>query len=328
MKKFLIFVAALFNLIPLFAVDKKPKKITIGFSIDTIIVERWTRDIESFKKKALDYDADVIVVNAVNDSNLQVQQINELIKQKVDVLVIVAKDYHAVSSVIRKANKKKIPVISYDRLILDADIDLYLSIDCFTVGTIMADELLKVCPSGNFFAIYGSEDDYNMILVDKGVHSVLDKSSAKLTQTYFTPDWNYDLSYSKVNELLDNNSIPDAIICGNDAIAETVIKAISEKRLDTPVFIAGQDADILACKRVIAGTQVCTVYKPIQNLASKACEYAYGLASKNIKLPETTINNGLKNVPVFWLKPQAVNKYNIDDIVIKSGFHTKEEIYN
>ncbi len=307
------------------------KRVTIGFSIDTFIIERWRRDCDIFRDTARALGADVIVQNAGNDQEAQCSQIQYLIDRGVDVLVIVPKNADALTAVVQRARSKGIPVVSYDRLIRNADVSLYLTIDSRQVGFLMAEALLRLRPKGAFYCIYGAEEDYNMALIDTGVRDALDGRPVSVQFKYYTTDWNYDLSYRKMSELLELNLIPDAVICGNDAVAESVLKALSEHRLGTTVPVVGQDADIAACQRIAAGTQAATVYKPITELAQKAATYAYLLASgvpaAELDGVTESIDNGAKRVPAVFLAPVLVTSGNIDDVIVDSGFHSREDVY-
>lgn len=310
---------------------KTEGEISIGFSIDTLIVERWRTDCEVFSSKAKENDANLIILDAANNLSEQIRQIEYMIRQNVDCLVIVAKEASALSDVIQKAKAKGIPVISYDRLILNSDIDLFVTVDCQKVGYLMAESLLSVKKNGGYWCILGPEEDYNMTLVDKGVRSCLENTGISLDVRYFTPDWNYDLSYKKMNSLLDSGLLPEAIICGNDAIAETVIRSISEHRLGKNIPVVGQDAEVLACRRVQEGLQTATVYKPITNLAEKAaelaCRLARGESAESLTELSGQIDNGLKKVPSVLLEPVLVTKDNLKSVIIDSGFHSETEIY-
>ena len=318
------------------AESQDKKNLTIGFSIDSFVIERWRRDCDIFIAAAKEYGASVIVQNAGNSIDEQIKQIKYLIDQNIDVLVIVPKNASSLTDVIQKAHAKNIPVISYDRLILDAPIDLYVTIDTKKVGTLMAEELCKIKPKGNWFCIYGADEDYNMQMLKEGVLSAVKLINArahndiKIDMEYFTAGWNYDLSYKKMNEMLEANRIPEAVICGNDAIAENILRALSEHRINN-VAVSGQDADIAACQRIVENKQTITVYKTITQLAKSAAECACILARGKPKISiitgNSTINNGYGEVPVLWLDPQVVTKENIEDVIIKNGFHTREEVY-
>ncbi len=304
-------------------------RITIGFSIDTFIIERWRRDCDVFMSYAKANGADVIVENAGNDEQTQIAQIRYLIDRNVNVLVIVPKNSESLTDVLQKAHAKGIPVLSYDRLIQNADVSAYMTVDSRAVGYMLGETAAKTTHGGLFFCIYGPTEDYNMLLMDKGVQEAMDMPGNMLLR-YFTPEWNYDLSYARMRSFLDSGAVPEAVICGNDAIAETVLRVLSEYRLsDIPV--CGQDADIAACRRIVNGTQFATVYKPITELAQKAAEAACVLAERktlsDYEPVDDYIYNGAVNVPVIWLKPQLVTKDNIDEVVISGGFHNRNEIY-
>ena len=314
------------------ASDKTPSsKMTVGFSIDTLAIERWRRDCDIFMNTVKANGAEVVVQNAGNNTEEQNKQIQYLINKKVKVIIIVAKEADSLTETIKLARSHGIPVIAYDRLILNSDISLYMTIDSEKVGEIMAQELYKKKPDGKWFCIYGPKTDYNMTLIRNGVSKIIDNTGVKITHTFFTDGWNYDLSYNEMARLLLQKNIPDAVICGNDAVANSVIQAVSEICPGKDISISGQDADIAGCQNIIAGKQLVTVYKPITKLAEEAGLYAVELAKgKSIKelVPENqTINNGYANIPVVWLNPQAVTKDNIEEVIIKSGFHTKDEIF-
>jgi len=310
--------------------------ITIGFSIDSFVIERWRRDCDIFMASAKEYGASVIVQNAGNSIEEQIKQIKYLIDMNVDVLVIVPKNASSLTEVIQKAHAKNIPVISYDRLILDAPIDLYVTIDSRKVGILMAEEICKLKPKGSWFCIYGAEEDYNMQMLRTGVLTAVKlingrkKNNINIDMEFFTEGWNYDLSYKKMNDMLEARKIPQAVICGNDAIAEHVLRSLSEHRINN-VAVSGQDADIAACQRIVENKQAITVYKPITQLAKYAaecaCILAMGKPNISIITGNNKIDNGYGEIPVLWLDPQVVTKDNIEDVIIKNGFHTREEIY-
>ena len=314
---------------------KQPEhKITIGFSIDTFVIERWRRDCDVFIATANALGADVIVQTAGNSAENQNKQIRYLIDKGVDSLVIVPKEADSLTDAVKAAKAKNIPVLSYDRLIRNADVSLYITIDSGRVGELMAQTLADKVPAGTYICMYGAKEDFNMQMATKGVHSVLSKYPGINVQTeYYTDNWNFDLAYRKMTELLDSGMRPDAVICGNDAVAESVLHALAEHRMNN-VAVSGQDADIAGCQRVAEGLQTMTVYKPITVLAKEAAENAYSFAAYHTSVPEHKgvkitqfLNNGLLDVPSILLEPVTVTKQNIDKVIIESGFHTREEVY-
>lgn len=311
--------------------ENKTSKITVGFSIDTLAIERWQRDLDVFINKLKELGADVIVQNAGNSVEEQNRQLLYLLERNVDVMVILPKDADSLSDSIQKIKNKGIPVISYDRLIFNSDIDLYLTIDSEKVGEFMAQGLLSRSKGTKWFEMLGSEDDYNMTLIENGIANILKNSPISISHKFYTSGWNYDLSYQEMARLLNEKNIPDAIICGNDAVAASVIQAISRYSTDSNIVICGQDADIAACQYIIQGKQAFTIYKPINKLAELTAEFAVYLArkeditSKGYKIKP--INNGYSNIPAIWLEPIMVDKSNIDEIIINSGFHSYPSVY-
>ena len=319
------------------AVDKvkrEKEKVVIGFSIDTLALERWQRDLDIFIDTVGELGGEVIVQNAGNSIEMQNKQLLYLLSKKVDSVVILAKKCDTLSESIQKFRSKNIPVIAYDRLITKADISMYISVNTQSVGEIMAKNMLKRSTGGNWFCILGPEDDYNMTLLHRGIQNGIKNTGIRIVQTYFTQGWNYDVSYQEAVNVITGKITPNAIICGNDAVAGSVIQAVSDYYGEKHIPICGQDADIAACQNIVRGKQEFTVYKPITSLSAKAAECAVLLAKgiavedlPDIKEQKQTIDNGFAEIPVVWLEPKLVTKENIDSVIIDTGFHTKGEIY-
>lgn len=307
------------------------KTITIGFSIDTLAIERWQRDMDVFINKAKEMGADVIVQNAGNSIEEQNRQLMYLLERNVNAVVVLPKDAASISESVQKLRSKGIPVISYDRLTLNADINLYLTIDSEKVGEQMAQEMLRRAKGENWYCILGPEEDYNMTLIMEGLDRIIRTTPVHINHTFYTDGWNYDLSYQEMVRILKGDTFPDAIICGNDAVAASVIDAINRYYPDTHIPVCGQDADISACQYIVQGKQDFTIYKPIIQLAELAAECAVHLA-RHEDISETRfrirpINNGYSDIPTIWLEPSYVDKYNLDKVIIESGFHSAASVY-
>ena len=303
----------------------------IGFSIDTLAIERWQRDMDVFINKAKEMGADVIVQNAGNSIEEQNRQLMYLLERNVDCVVVLPKDAASITESVQKLRAKNIPVISYDRLALNADINLYLTIDSEKVGEQMAQEMLRRAKGINWYCILGPEEDYNMTLIMEGVNRILRTTRVHINHIFYTDGWNYDLSYQEMVRILKSDTFPDAIICGNDAVAASVIQAINRYYPDTHIPVCGQDADISACQYIAQGKQEFTIYKPIIQLAEVAAECAVKLA-KHEEISEdrfriSPIKNGFGDIPTIWLDPTFVDKYNLDKVIIDSGFHSAASIY-
>ena len=260
--------------------------------------ERWFKDRDLFIQKAQELGAEVIVSLSDYDSAEQVSQIENLVSQGASVIVIIPSDSEKIGPAIEKANQDGVKVIAYDRLIKNSNVDLYISFDNVKVGELEAESVLSVVNKGKFAYIGGSSTDNNSFLLKEGTMNVLDKKikngDIKLVVDEFTLDWKPEEAYKTMKKYLDSGQTIDAVIAANDGTASGVIRALKEKGLDGKIPVSGQDAELSATQRIVAGTQTSTVYKPINSLAFKAAEVAVAMA--NGQTPEATgyINNGEK----------------------------------
>ena len=255
------------------------KKVLIGFSIDSFAIERWKREVDVFINEAKNWDAEVIVQNAANDVTTQLHQLDYLASKNVDVVVILPKQGDAFGEAVQKLRNKGIPVISYDRLILNANISLYLTVDSEKVGYLAGEEMLKRTNSKHWFRMMGPLDDYNVHLFMCGLNEAVSSKGIVFDYTYYTPDWNYDFSRNRMKEILLSGTYPDVIICGNDSVANSVISAYKEYASGKKYNICGQDCDIVACQNIVNGFQDFSIFKPIEKLAQEAARYAVLIAS-------------------------------------------------
>ncbi len=308
------------------------RKIQIGFSMDSLNEERWQKDRDLFKQAAEALGAEVSVMSANGDDAKQIEQAETLIGQGVDILVVIPHDAEAMAAIVKKAHSSGIKVMSYDRLIKNADIDLYVSFDNEKVGELQAQAITKLVPKGKYVYIGGADTDNNAHLVKKGVFNVLqpliDKGDITVVYDQWTKDWTPANALANVKAALEaNGNRIDAVIAANDATAGSVIQALAEQGLAGRIPVAGQDAELAGVQRIVEGTQTMTVYKPIQALADKAAELAVGLAKGERAVADRKINNGKVEVPSVLLPPIAVDRSNIDETIIADGFHTREDVY-
>ncbi|MFU2077610.1 D-xylose ABC transporter substrate-binding protein [Avibacterium endocarditidis] len=307
------------------------KDLTIGMSIDDLRLERWQKDRDIFVKKAESLGAKVFVQSANGDATAQISQIENMINRNVDVLVIIPFNGEVLGNIIGEAKREGIKVLAYDRLINNADLDFYVSFDNEKVGELQAQSIVEVKPEGNYFLMGGSPVDNNAKLFRKGQMKVLqpliDSGKIKVVGDQWVDSWLAEKALQIMeNALTANKNNIDAVVASNDATAGGAIQALSAQGLSGKVAISGQDADLAAIKRIVQGTQTMTVYKPITKLADKAAEIAVQLGKNEKPESNAVLNNGLKDVPAYLLAPIAVTKDNIDETIIKDGFHSKEQI--
>ncbi len=313
---------------PAFADKANPK---IGFSIDDLRVERWARDRDYFVEAAKALGATVSVQSADANEQRQISQIENLIAQKVDVIVIVPFNSKVLTNVIKEAKKAGIKVVSYDRLILNADVDAYISFDNERVGQLQAEMVVKEKPKGSYFLLGGSPTDNNAKLLREGQMKVLkpyiDKGDIKIVGQQWVKEWNPSEALSIIeNALTANKNKIDAIVASNDGTAGGAIQALAAQNLAGKVAVSGQDADLAACKRVIAGTQTGTVYKPLKLIASEAAKLSVQLAKGEKPAFNNALDNGsAKKIDSLLLTPTIITKANIDTLV-KDNFYTAKQL--
>ncbi len=313
---------------PAHASKDKP---VIGFSIDDLRVERWTRDRDYFVAAAEKMGAKVYVQTADANEERQVAQIENLISRGVDALVIVPFNSKVLGNVIAEAKRAGIKVISYDRLILNSDIDAYVSFDNEKVGEMQAQGLVKVAPKGNYFLLGGAPTDNNAHILREGQLKVLkplvDKGDIKIVGQQWTPEWEPSKAMKIVEDALTaNHNNIQAIVASNDGTAGGAIQALAAQHLAGKVAVSGQDADLAGVKRVLAGTQTMTVYKPLKQLAGNAAELAVDLVKGTAPKYNAKMNNGTTEVDSGLLTPIMLTKDNVD-VVVKDGFYTHEQVY-
>lgn len=308
------------------------KKIRIGFLLDSMLQDRWQKDHDVFLSRAGELGAEVIVQWADGNDEAQINQAQSLILQGVDVLVLVPHNAEVAGTIVDAAHREKIPIISYDRLVKNSAPDLYISFDNEKVGEMQAKYLLEAAPKGNYILIGGAPTDNNARLLREGQMKVLqpaiDRGDIKIVADQWAREWLAEDALKHVeNALTQNANNVTAIVTSNDGTAGGVIQALSAKGLAGKVLVSGQDADLAALQRIVAGTQSMTVYKPIHLLAAKAAEAAVALAQGEKLQPGRTVNNGRIDVPFIHIEPISVDARNIDDTVVKDGYHPREAIY-
>jgi D-xylose transport system substrate-binding protein len=307
------------------------KEVKIGMAIDDLRLERWQKDRDIFVAKAEEKGAKVFVQSANGSEETQIAQIENMINRGVDVLVIIPYNGQVLSNVIAEAKREGIKVLAYDRMINNADIDYYVSFDNEKVGELQAQSIVDRVPSGNYFLMGGSPVDNNAKLFREGQMKVLkpyiDSGKIKIVGDQWVDAWLPENALKIMeNALTANNNKIDAVVASNDATAGGAIQALSAQGLAGKVAISGQDADLAGIKRILAGTQTMTVYKPITTLANTAAEIAVELGNDKKPAVDSILNNGLKDVPSRLLTPIEVDKTNVDTTVVADGFHKKSDL--
>jgi len=313
-------------------VIKDDASVRIGFSMDTLLEERWLKDRDLFKEAVEELGVEVEIVAANGDDALQISQAETLIQSGIDLLVIVPHNAAATAAIVHKAHLAGIQVIAYDRLVKNAELDMYVSFDNEQVGKMQAEAMTALVPKGNYVFIGGAITDNNAHLLKKGVFKVLqpyiERGDIHVVYDQWTKDWTPANAQTNMEQAIrTTNGQIDAVIAANDATAGGAIQALKGYGLAGQIPVAGQDADLAGVQRIVAGTQTMTVYKPIRMLSQKVAEIAVAMAKGETVTANQQVNNGKKEVPSVLLPPIAVNIDNLESTVIEDGFHTTEDVY-
>ncbi len=298
--------------------------------------ETQDRPLFEAKVKELAPEIEILYSNANQDANQQQSQADAALTNGATVLVLDPVDSASAASIVAKANAKNVPVISYDRLILNSKVDYYVSFDNEQVGKLQGQALLdKLTKDGNagktIVMINGAPTDNNAKLFKAGAHSVLD-GKVKIGAEYDTPDWSPDKAQTEMDQAitkLGKNGFV-GVYCANDGTGGGAIAAMKGAGINPKTRpTTGQDAELAGIQRILLGEQYMTIYKALKAEANTAAELAVALA-KGTGVPSSMtlskVNNGQIDVPSVLLTPVAVTAANIKDTVVADGFWTTQQI--
>lgn len=287
------------------------------------------------KLKALCPECVLLYSNADQDASKQQNQAEAALTNGAKVLVLDPVDSASAAAIVARAKQSKVPVISYDRLILNADVDYYISFDNEKVGQLQGQALLERLKAdgkgaGTIVVINGSPTDNNAKLFKAGAHKVLDGSGLVIGAEYDTPDWSPDKAQAQMEQALTKIGKEKIIgvYAANDGTGGGAIAAMKAAGVKPLPPVTGQDAELAAIQRIVAGEQFMTVYKAIKQEAEAAAELAVTLAKGGTPPPEKIngqIPNGKKDVPSILLTPVSVTRDNVKATVLADGFWSHEQ---
>jgi D-xylose ABC transporter substrate-binding protein len=295
--------------------------------------ERWEKDRNFLKEKLEAKGVKVIIKQANNDEALQKEQMLDLIKAKVDLIVIVAVNSNTAGALVQVAKKNGIKVVAYDRLIRNCDLDYYVSFDNIKVGELQADYLSRIATTGNYAILGGSPNDYNSILLRLGQMNVLQplitRNDIKIVLDKNVANWDEEIAFRIMNEFLNQSTDLDAIVSSNDVISKGVCRALKEHELCGKILVSGQDAETDACRRIMEGRQTMTVYKYIETLANATANISLSLIeNEDMPYSQITINNGKNMVPAIQLSNMIqVTKENMRMTVLADGYIDEKVVF-
>lgn len=306
------------------------EKVKIGFVLSTLQEERYQKDQKYFLEAAQRLGFEPVLVSANNNEQTQTAKVENLLSQGVKALIIQPVNSEAAGNLVKLAHEDKVPVVAYDRLIKNANVDFYVTQNGFQVGALQAEAAVKATGGkGNYVILMGQAGHSIANEITRGVDSVLSKyPNVKVVVKRSHNSWSPQEAMATVeNALTQYKNKIDAVLANNSGMANGAIQAVAEQKLTGKVFIAGADADLAAIKNIVAGRQQFEVLKDIKPLAEKSAEVAFKLAKGEQVKGETEVDNGSGKVPTINTPVYPVTKANLDERIFKSGFHTKQAVY-
>ncbi len=334
MRKFLTLLAVALVLPTLAGLAQAGERLKIGLALPTQQEERWVRDMHAMQAEAEKHNVDLRIAIARNDQAQQNNQIDQLLSQGVKVLILAPHDGEGAATSVNKAHEDGVKVISYDRLIMGTDVDIYMSFDNVRVGELMGEWITKRVPKGDYILMSGAPTDNNAKLFKQGhmnfIQPLIDKGDIKVILEQPVIDWQPANAQRIVENALTlaNNKV-DAILAPNDGTASGAIAALRAQGLAGKIPVTGQDAEMSAAQRIVQGTQSITVLKDTRKLGEEAIRLAIRMA-KGEDISDAIngkVDNGTMEVPSVLLEAQVVDKDNIDAVLIESGYLKRSDVY-
>ncbi|MCX4585907.1 sugar ABC transporter substrate-binding protein [Streptomyces sp. NBC_01481] len=310
--------------------------ITVGLLLPENEAARYEKfDLPVIKEKIGQLTNDkgkVVYANAKQDATLQSRQVETMVADKVDVLIVDAVDSKAIAGSIKKAHDAGIPVVAFDRL-AEGPIDAYTSFDNEEVGHVQGKALLTAlgdkAKDGRIVMMNGAVTDPNAAMFKKGAHTELD-GKVNIGEEYDTKDWKPENATANMEAAIDSigNDKIVGVYSANDGMAGGVIAALKSAGIFPIPPVTGQDAELAAVQRIVAGEQYATVYKPYAPEAAAAAEMAILLArGMELGMAQTDVDSPTtKAIPSVLVPVISVTKENIGETVIKDGVYTAAEI--
>lgn len=328
---FLVLVLAAFLLNASGCKSNASHELKIGFILDNMNEERYAKDKKFFEEKAAALGASVVFASANSDVATQISKVENMLAAGVKAIVIQPVDSKASSVMVEAAHKEKIPVIAYDRIILNAPIDLYVTQNSFQVGVLQAEAAVKATgEKGNYIILSGAEGHSVAEAITAGVLSVLNKHpKITVVAKQYHAGWSTELALRTVeNTMTRLNNRVDAILANNSGMAHGAVQAVAEQKLTGKIFIAGADADLSSIKDILAKKQQFEVLKDIKPLAEAAATAAVALAKGQPVSSDATLENQsgapikVVNTPVYPITFES-----IEEKIVNSGFHPREAVF-
>lgn len=329
--------------------NKDGGKKVIGVAMPTKDLQRWNQDGDNMKKELEAAGYEVDLQYASNEPTTQVSQLENMISKGCDLLVVASIDGSTLGEPLRQAKEAEIPVIAYDRLLMNSDaVTYYATFDNYMVGQKQGEYIKEALDLDNAEGPFnielftGDPADNNCNFFFGGAMDVLQPyiDSGKLVipsgQTEFeqvaTPNWDAEKAQNRMDTIISSNYSDgtklDAVLCSNDSTALGVENSLAASYTGEYPIITGQDCDVANVKNLVAGKQSMDIFKDTRELASQVVT----MVDSVMKGEEAEVNdtesydNGTGIIPTYLCEPIVVTQDNYEEILVNSGYYANENL--
>lgn len=309
------------------AAQKRPK---IGFVLATLQEERYQKDRKFFEQAVSKLGGEVVFASCNNSEQTQAAMVENLLSQGVKVLVLQAVNGDSAAGMVKQARADGVSVVAYDRLIKGAPLDAFVTEDAERVGELQAEAAMKFTGGkGNVVILMGQAGDPNAEARTAGIFRVLKRHpAAKVVAKQYHDAWSPERALKTTeNALTQNHNNVQAILANNSGMARGAVQALQEQKLAGKVFVAGADADLPNLRDIVAGKQQFEVYISIRHMADLAARAAMELAQGKPPTYDVLTENGAGKVKTLNTPVFGVDRSNLEERVISTGFQTKEAVF-
>lgn len=308
------------------------ERVRIGFSLPTLSQRRWQFDRRYVEEHARQKGAEVFTEAAQDDDRLQLNQVQNLIARGIDVLILSPFNVQTAAPAVTAAKQANVPVVSYNSLVLDADVDYWVARDNMAVGRIQGELAVKAKPEGNYVIVSGEpgvdiaqqKTQGNMEVLKPSV----DRGAITVVSQEYHRAWDPALGLRQVENALSKTSNKvDAILCNYDGFVLTALEAVRKAGLAGRTWIGGEDVFDQAAQGIVEGTVAMSAYTDLRQMATKAVDAALMLAAGQKPPSDATIDNGAGQIPGSRIDSYAVTKENMQKFLDETGWLTADVVY-
>ena len=308
------------------------EEILIGVSLGTLAQRRWQFDKQYMEEAAAAAGMKIVVQAANDDTQLQANQVENLLSQNIDVLILSPIDVKASAPSVAAAKAAGVPVISYNSIVEGAEIDFWVARDNIAVGTLQAELAVKQVPKGNYIIISGEggndiaqqKTEGNMQILQP----LIDSGDITLVSQRFHQGWDPAKGLAQLEDaLVTTGNKVDAILCNYDGFIVAALPALDAAGRLGKTWIGGEDVFLEVAQAIVKKQANMSAFTPLRTMAETAVAAAGDLAAKKEPESDATVNNGMKDVPGKQIKAIAVTEESMRDFLGETEWLTTDEVY-